>query len=410
VFVGVSDLARLQAIEARQRALDLERAEILHRWTAAGEWSDDGSATPAARLARDTGLSGQQARERVRVAGLLHSTMAVTMAAFAALGWAKVRLLAAAIDERTREAFVAHESVLVEHALTLSVDQLALFLRHWHRLVDEDGANRDADAMHDDQYVQLPTSWNGEGFLKGRLDPETTAIVKDALDALANEIYRAEKRDQTEARLRGEEPPTVRSASHRYALALKEMAKRSRAATTAVGAGAPVAPARPSVTVHIDADADGALRARFASGAPLPLSTAAKLVCDAAVAKVVTKDGLVPLQLGRTVRDPSPGQRKALGALWSTCAFAGCDRPFAWCDLHHVDWWERGGSTDVDRLVPLCDHHHTQHHKGVFEVRRRPDGTFVFERPDGTAIGDANPTISRILLPLDVLSRTAVAA
>ena len=78
------------------------------------------------------------------------------------------------------------------------------------------------------------------------------------------------------------------------------------------------------------------------------------------------------------------------------CAFPGCDRPFAWCDLHHVIHWDDGGPTDVDWLIPFCKSHHTTHHKGVFTVGRRPDGTFWFERANGTFIDDANPTLNQL--------------
>src|SRR4051794_38775473 len=120
--------AALVALEREQRALDLRRAELIAAWDRQRAWADDGSATPAARLARDTGLSGQQARERVKVARLLQSSMPATAAAFAELGWSKARLLANVIDERTKEAFAAHEEVLVEEAKRLSVDQLGVLL------------------------------------------------------------------------------------------------------------------------------------------------------------------------------------------------------------------------------------------------------------------------------------------
>lgn len=405
-----SRLAQLRDIEARQRALDAERLAVVYEWVESGEWSDDGSARPAARLARDTALGGQQARERVKVARLLHASMPHTLAAFGALGWPKVRLLANVVDDRTAPAFAAAEPVLVEQAQRFSVDQLAVFLQHWRRLVDQDGANADADAMHERQFVSLAESWQGEGFLTGRLDPESTAIVREALQQVMKELYRADRRDAQVAKLRGEEPPPLRSASQLRAEALVEVARRSMAVTDAEESGARVVPPRPSVTVTIDADDRAALLARLASGAPLSLGDVARMACDAAVVRVVTKRGVVPLELGRTVREPSDAQRRALGAIWSTCAFSGCDRPFAWCDLHHVEHWEDGGRTDVDRLVPLCRRHHTNHHRGMFRIRRRPCGTFVFERPDGTVIGDANPTTSQLVRMLGRLDWTCIPA
>ena len=45
-------------------------------------------------------------------------------------------------------------------------------------------------------------------------------------------------------------------------------------------------------------------------------------------------------------------QRVALATTYDECAAEGCDRPYAWCDLHHEDPWARGGATAP--AVPLC--------------------------------------------------------
>ncbi|HEX4904321.1 MAG TPA: DUF222 domain-containing protein [Acidimicrobiales bacterium] len=404
---------QLRELESRQRALDAERAELLAEWVRSEAWANDGSATPAGRLARETAIAGREARERVKVAGLLATSMPLTRAVCEELGWPKVRLLANAIDARTAEAFAAHEEILIKDARRLSVDQLVILLAHWRRLVDHDGANADADAKHEDDYLQIAESFDGVGFVKGRFGAEATAVIRSVLNAIADELHRAERREQVEAKLRGEEPAPMRTSSERAAAAAVEMAKRAAAVTAAVADGVPVVPARPLVLVTIDADLVGEsiriVRARLASGAPLPLADAERLACDAAVARVVVKDGVVPLELGRTVRSPSEGQRRALSAIWSTCAHPSCDRPFAWCELHHVHHWERGGRTDVGWLLPLCSTHHHLHHKGMFEIERRPDDTFFFRRADGTPIGAANPTLNQLLWSLHDLSRTIAA-
>lgn len=324
-----------------------------------------------------------------------------------------MRLPANAIDARTAEAFAAHEEILVEDARRLSVDQLAILLAHWRRLVDQDGANADADSKHENDYLQIAESFDGVGLLKGRFSAEATAIIRSVLDGIADELHRSERREHVEAKLRGEEPASMRTPSERAAAAAVEMAKRAAAATAAVAGGASVTPARPLVMVTIDADLLGEsiriVRARVASGAPLSLADAGRLACDAIVARVVTKDGVVPLELGRSVRDPSEAQRRALSAIWSTCAHPSCDRPFAWCELHHVHHWEHGRRTDVGWLLPLCSKHHHLHHQGVFEIERRPDDTFFFRRADGTPIGRANPTISQLLWSLHDLGRTLAA-
>ncbi|MEO9222765.1 MAG: HNH endonuclease, partial [Mycobacteriaceae bacterium] len=73
----------------------------------------------------------------------------------------------------------------------------------------------------------------------------------------------------------------------------------------------------------------------------------------------------VPLNLGRTQRLVSPGQRRALIARDHGCAFPGCNRPPAWTEAHHIVHWIDGGPTDLANLVLLCRRHHRViHHDG----------------------------------------------
>jgi hypothetical protein len=397
--------AQLVDIEKRQRQLDAERAEVIAAWVRTSEWGDDGSASAAARLARTTNIPGVTARERVRISTLVLSSMPHTAEAMDDLGWPKVRLLANAINARTRAHFERDEAALVEQALKLTPDLLAVLLRLWLREVDEDGANADADARHEGRYLEVTTTFDGDVLLRGRFDAESGAIVKGVLDQIADELYRSDRRANVEAMLRGDDRSPAPSAAERLHDAAVEMACRAAATTHAEADGAIVEPAAPLVSVVMDVDAWGEAKARLADGSPLPTTDAIRSSCEAAVARVVTKDGVVPLELGRTVRNPSRAQRRALAAIWRTCAHPSCDRPFAWCQLHHVIWWERGGRTDIGSLVPLCSKHHRLHHSGVFDIRRRPDGTFVFHKADGTEIGAANPTVSQLLGAIRDLAR-----
>ena len=89
----------------------------------------------------------------------------------------------------------------------------------------------------------------------------------------------------------------------------------------------------------------------------------------------------MPLDLGRTRRLHTRTQRRALALIHDTCAVAGCERPFAWCEIHHHRLpWQRGGPTDLDNGLPLCGHHHRRAHDTHFDLRRRPDGDYTFHR------------------------------
>lgn len=410
--------ALISSIEAEQRALDARRLEVLAVWDRRQVWAADGSVTAAGHLARQARLDRRTARARVQVAAKL-ARMPHVRAALCELGWPKARLLASACDARTGDAFAVAEARLVAKALELTVDQLAVVLLHWRRMVDADGVLGDADSLHEGEYLRIDTSWGGQGFLQGRLSPESTAIVNEALAEIADELYRSRRRAGAEAALRGIEAEPMPSPSERAAEALVEMARRARHVTRAEAGEEPLVseplaarpgPAKPLLLVHVEVDDVGGPLARLANGAPLDPATSARLACDAAIAAVVTEGRTVPLQLGRAVRDPSDAQRRALSAIWGGCAHPTCDRPFRWCQLHHVHHWERGGPTDVANLIPLCSRHHHLHHAGVFTIERCRDGTFVFTRADGTAIGAANPAITRLHAAARELARPWITA
>ena len=88
----------------------------------------------------------------------------------------------------------------------------------------------------------------------------------------------------------------------------------------------------------------------------------------------------VALDLGRETRLFSEAQRIAVGLTHNTCAADGCQRPFAWCELHHRQPWCQGGRTDLADAIPLCHWHHQRIHDPAYNHHRMPDGSIRFSR------------------------------
>jgi hypothetical protein len=85
--------------------------------------------------------------------------------------------------------------------------------------------------------------------------------------------------------------------------------------------------------------------------------------------------------LGRERRLHSVHQRRALALTHDTCAVAGCQRPFAWCEIHHHRLaWARGGRTDLGNALPLCGHHHRRAHDTYWDLRQHTSGEYRFHR------------------------------
>ncbi|HEU5007990.1 MAG TPA: DUF222 domain-containing protein [Jatrophihabitantaceae bacterium] len=57
---------------------------------------------------------------------------------------------------------------------------------------------------------------------------------------------------------------------------------------------------------------------------------------------------------GRSTYEPPADLAQFVIARDRTCRAPGCERPAAKSDLHHVQWWSRGGETNAANLVPTC--------------------------------------------------------
>lgn len=91
-------------------------------------------------------------------------------------------------------------------------------------------------------------------------------------------------------------------------------------------------------------------------------ASARRLACQAGILPVVLGGRGVPLDVGRQERFFTDHQRTALAAIYDECAAHGCDRPYAWTELHHRHPWSQGGRTDIADAVPLCGYHHRTIH------------------------------------------------
>lgn len=112
-------------------------------------------------------------------------------------------------------------------------------------------------------------------------------------------------------------------------------------------------------------------------GVGLSAGKARQLACNAGLVPAVLNGASVPLDLGRTNRFFSEGQRTMLASKYETCAAAGCDRPYSWSELHHQHPWQHGGDTDLDQAIPLCWFHHRKIHDPGFvnTITAKPGGT-----------------------------------
>jgi len=107
---------------------------------------------------------------------------------------------------------------------------------------------------------------------------------------------------------------------------------------------------------------------------------ARRLMCGAGVLPAVLGGASEVLDLGREQRLFSKAQRRALNLDQPECQAAGCSRPAAWCEAHHLVPWSEGGRTDLAMAVNLCPWHHHRAHDPRYDLHRHPDGSLTFHR------------------------------
>lgn len=137
-----------------------------------------------------------------------------------------------------------------------------------------------------------------------------------------------------------------------------------------------------TLLVHVDQRrlVDGLAAARLDTGTKISVGEARRLACDAGILPAVLGGRSVPLDLGRERRLHSTAQRRALSVLHDTCAAEGCERPFAWCDIHHPHAWAQGGATDLGNGIPLCGWHHRRAHDARYDLTRLASGEVRYRR------------------------------
>ena len=137
-----------------------------------------------------------------------------------------------------------------------------------------------------------------------------------------------------------------------------------------------------TVVVTIDHTVlEGARKAaNLDTGHTISAGEARRLACGAGILPAVLGTRCVALDLGRENRLFTEPQRLAVGLKHQTCAADGCERPFAWCELHHREPWSHGGRTDLRNAIPLCHYHHQRIHDPDFDHHERPDARIRFSR------------------------------
>ncbi len=129
----------------------------------------------------------------------------------------------------------------------------------------------------------------------------------------------------------------------------------------------------------------------------IPWARVQDLCTNAAIRPIIVRDGAVidadgELNLGRTTRLANRAQRRAVRAIYATCAVPGCNVAFNHTKPHHVHWWRHGGPTNFANLLPLCSQHHHAAHEGRWLLTLGPNRELTIELPSGQTMRTGPPS------------------
>ncbi|HUJ07251.1 MAG TPA: HNH endonuclease signature motif containing protein [Streptosporangiaceae bacterium] len=100
----------------------------------------------------------------------------------------------------------------------------------------------------------------------------------------------------------------------------------------------------------------------------------------------------LPLDVGAATEVVPPQLRRAVIVRDRHCAFPGCDRPPAACQVHHIRPRSEGGATKLTNLLLLCTFHHLiLVHRWGWAIRLHADGTTTAVSPDGRTVHSHSP-------------------
>ena len=367
-------------LDRAARRIEALKLKLVAAADSAGVAKDAGFTGADAWLARTTTVSRGDAARQVALAGELDSGHDATADALDA-GLVSpehaaviVRATGQLPDTVSQQQRRTVEASLVEKAARFSPDQLRRIARRAIEAVEPDQKIVDA---HENELIRteeqaarekcsLTLHDNGDGTTTGHftIPALAAAMLGKVIDAMT-----------APRRMRPEAADRSFDWRHRRGLAFAELLEHlptdhlhSKSAATVV------------VTIDHTVLAGAMKAAHLDTDQALSAGEARRLACNAGILPAVLGTKSVALDLGRESRLFSESQRVAKGLEHTTCAATGCERPYAWCELHHRRPWARGGRTDLADAIPLCSQHHHWIHDTGYNHQTLPDGSIRFSR------------------------------
>lgn len=359
----------LRAVQSAQDVLDGVKAELLIVLEAQNLHELDGASSPKNWLRSQLRLSGNEASKLKRAGDTLRRLPAVADAAEAGdIRLEHVNVFAYGLKHIGDDVVTDSMEWLLGVAKTSEPGELFAVMKELRNAVYPDALDdewaKGADKAHFN-VDPVPLGYHVSGFLP----TEIGAKLRLVLDSLAAP--------------KGE--GDTRSTDQRNVDAVDELASSFLESGLPSDKGI-----RPHLSARVDAetlDGQPGQPATLDGFGPIGPQLLSLLACTADVTPILTRQGF-PLQgstilnVGRTQRLATLKQRRAVLARQDgRCAAPGCRNTHL--EIHHVIWWSRGGSTDLDNLIGLCSRCHHLVHRDMLAIRADGTGGFTFHTGKG---------------------------
>ena len=276
------------------------------------------------------------------------------------------------IDAETIENFAVAEVLLVEFAQQNPADQVRKLAARWRDALDVDGIEPREAALT--QLTSLHRFVRANGMKRYVLDadPVAAAYLDAVIEGHVGATIRRLRFDDAgsgvgEGDAFAEVLRDTRSLGQIAAESIVQLARHGIACTNTE---IPVRATSIVVRMSLESLITG-LGSVHIDGIETPISagTARIMAADAEIIPEVLGGNSEVLDLGSRRRLFSRAQRLALIERDGGCAFTGCDAPPSHTEAHHIEWWNKGGPTNLDNGILVCSRHHHDIHRDNWDIR-----------------------------------------
>lgn len=344
---------------------------------------EDGCISTSAWLAQVAGLSKYEASKLVSLSRTMTAEVERTRQAWAAgdITTEQAKVIGESItklpewfgDEERGDA----EQVMLEHAPELTIDELKRLGNHVIEVLDPDGADEIIGKQLEEQEKRafegttLTMSDSGDGLtrIKAKIPTAQAGMLRTALEAFASP--RRQKPIEPDRGPHGDAALGHPNHAQRMGWAFLELIEHLPSDKLPQAGGLP---AVVTIETTLEALRTELGKAGVTCGTELSASQARRMACNANLIPIVMDGESKILDIAPTRRLHDRLQRHAIVKRDGGCCWRGCDRPPAWCEVHHPEPYAEGGPTTVDNGALFCFLHHHLLHDADWYARIAADG------------------------------------